>query len=373
MGRTFAIITGGGTAGHVMPALSVAQALVARGHRPDEITFVGARRGLEARMVPAAGFEVNLLPGRGLVRRMRLSNLLAVGGMSVAFLRALSIVARKRPSVVVSLGGYAGLPSSMAAVVFRTPLVLVNPDAVPGGANQMMARFAEACAVAFDGTSLPRALVTGTPVRRAIVEISRTPVEVDRARHVLGIPSGRKVLAVFGGSLGSSQINQAVQGLVTRWKDREDVAIYHVVGRRDWSASVEDGPAPDSLIHYTPVEYEERMELLYASADLIISRAGANTVAELSAVGVPALLIPLPGAPHDHQSANAAVLARAGAAEVLPDSECTDDRLDREAGRLLADAELLHQMAKAAQGLGRPDASDRVAALVEEHAAKARQ
>lgn len=366
------MIAGGGTAGHTVPAIAIGRALVARGHGPDSIHFVGSRRGVEARLVPDAGFAITLLPGRGIQRSLSPANLGAAFGLSVAGARALWLVARRRPRVVVSVGGYAGLPAALAAVVLRRPLVLAESNAVPGAANRVVSRFAASAAVAFEGTDLARAVVTGNPVRTEILTVERSAEARAEARRALGLPGARAVVAVFGGSLGSRRINDAVRGLVERWGARSDVAVRHVVGRRDWPAHAAvptdghpGGDGADDGLVYQAVEYEDRMELVYAAADVAVCRAGGSSCAELTVVGLPAVLVPLPGAPGDHQTANAQALARAGAAVVIADAELDADRLAAELDALLADPEARRAMAERSAALGRPDAADRVAALVE--------
>ena len=191
------------------------------------------------------------------------------------------------------------------------------------------------------------------------------------ARAALGLPEGRRVIAVTGGSLGALRINRAVLGAVERWADRADLAVRHAVGARDWDLVQAERPAlpPDGEgLVYQPVRYEDRMDLLMAAADLLVCRAGGNTVAEVAVVGLPAVLVPLPNAPGDHQTANARALADAGGGVLVPDAELDADRLVTEVERLLADDELLGAMGRAAASVGRRDAADRVAALVEEHA-----
>lgn len=369
---TEVVLAGGGTAGHVLPALSIAQALVARGHLPGSIHFVGSRRGQESVLVPAAGFSVSLLPGRGVPRRLSREAMEAAAGLAVAFLGSVGILARRRPAVVVSVGGYASLPVALASVALRIPLVLCNPDAVPNGAHRLVARFAAASAVAFDGTALPRATVTGSPVRPEVASVDRSPDGRRRARAALGLPEGRRTVAVFSGSLGSARVNSAVSGLASRWSGRADVSIRHVVGRRDWGSmpawhaqpSGASVAAEEGLV-YRPVEYEEHMPTLLGAADVLVGRAGASTVAEVAAVGLASILVPLPGAPGDHQTANARVLADAGAAVLVPDGECTEERLAQELDTLFADANRLDAMDKAAATLGHPGAADAVAAVVE--------
>lgn len=375
--RRYALVAGGGTGGHLVPALAVARAL-GEGHGPDAVELVGARRGLDAQLLAGEGVPVTLLPGRGIARRLdarsMLANVGAVVGLVAAFVAALVVVIRRRPSVVVAMGGFACVPTAMAAAVVGIPVVLVNVDAVPGAANRLVGRFARAAAVAFEGTALPRAVVTGAPVRAVIVDGAH-PDEAARsaARDALGLPSHRLVVAAVGGSLGSKRLNEAVIELAELWAKRRDVALYHVVGRRDWSWASPAAPRqpPQSegdTLCYIQVPYEEKMALFYQAADVVVARAGANTVAELAVVGVPAILVPLPGAPGDHQRANAAVLERAGGALVIPDSQCRGPRLATEIDILAADPGRLRAMGAAAAVVGRPDAVTSVAALARSHA-----
>ena len=290
---------------------------MAAGHDRASIEFVGSRAGQEAHVLAERGFPFTLLPGRGLVRGFRprdvAANAGAVAGLACASLRAVGIVVRRRPDVVVSVGGYASLPASLAAVACRVPLVLVNVDAVPGAANRLLGRFARAAAVGWEGTPLPHAVVTGTPVRPAIAALAGGSYDRADARRSLGLHEDRSTVVAVGGSLGARRINDAVVGLATRWADRGDLAIYHVVGRRDWDGSPGNRAGGRGGLDYLRVAYEDRMDLVYAAADVVVGRAGAMTVAELAVAGVPALLVPLPGAPGDHQTANARGARAAGA------------------------------------------------------------
>ena len=371
-GRRYALVAGGGTAGHLQPALAIAEALVDEGHERGTIEFVGSTRGQDRLTLEGRGFPFTLLPGRGIVRslapRAVVANLGAAVGLAVAVVRGFGVVARARPRVVVSVGGYASLAASLAAVVTRVPLVLVNVDAVPGAANRLLGRFARASAVGWEGSSLPRAVVTGTPVRPEIAGVTRGPDEQKTARRVLGLPEDRATVAVFGGSLGARRINGAVLDLSERWKDRDDRSIYHIVGRREWDEGLSVRPHATGLA-LVRVAYEDRMDEVYRSADVVVCRAGAMTVAELAAAGVPSILVPLPGAPGDHQTANARVLERAGAAVLLPDESCDASSLGTTLDGLLSEPALLESMGRAATGLGRPDAAAAGARLVEASAA----
>jgi UDP-N-acetylglucosamine:LPS N-acetylglucosamine transferase len=308
-----------------------------------------------------------------------LSNVLALFGLASAFVASLLLVARARPSVVVAVGGYASVAPTVAAAVFGVPVVVLNVDAVPGAANRLLSRIARAAAVAYPGTEIKRAVVTGAPVRpevAALADEDDRPGARSDARRRLGLPMGAFVAAAFGGSLGAKRLNEAVLGLVGMWSGRGDVAIYHVVGTRDaeWAAAAaaelladRDG-GRQGRICYVQVAYEEHMELVYAAADVAVCRAGANTVAELTATGTPSILVPLPGAPGDHQNANARVLDAAGAGIVIQDDVFDARRLGDELDRLVGDRDRLASMADAARELGRPDAAGAVAALALSHA-----
>ncbi|MGI8810647.1 MAG: UDP-N-acetylglucosamine--N-acetylmuramyl-(pentapeptide) pyrophosphoryl-undecaprenol N-acetylglucosamine transferase [Acidimicrobiales bacterium] len=367
MTATWAVIAGGGTAGHVVPGLAVARALVARGHAPESIHWVGGQRGTEGAMVTEAGFGVTLLPGRGIQRRLTAENLGAAWGLTRAGAQALAIVRSRRPAVVLAMGGWASVSCAMAAVAQGVPVVVAEQNAVPGAANRLVGRFAKAASVPFPGTPLPRAVVTGNPVRAEILGVDRSRAGRAAARAALGLPEGAKVLAVFGGSLGALRLNNAVLGALEAWTGRSDLAVRHVVGERDWSMVTGRSAAGGGLF-YQPVRYDDRRELSLAAADLAVSRAGGNTVAELAAVGLASVLVPLPGAPGDHQAANARHLSDAGAAVLVADAEMSADRLVREVDALLGDPSRLEAMEAAASRAARRDAAEAVAALVEAHA-----
>jgi undecaprenyldiphospho-muramoylpentapeptide beta-N-acetylglucosaminyltransferase len=354
----FALVAAGGTGGHTYPALALANELVARGHERAAIRFVGGRRGLEGRVVPEAGFEIDLLPGRGLARRVTFQNLRAIAEAVLAALRSLRLVRRYRPGIVVGFGGYASLPCVVAARCLRVPTVVHEQDAAPGLANRIAVRLGARPATSLPDTPLRGAVLTGNPVRAEFAELVRAP-----ARPPL--------VLVTGGSLGARTINDAALELYARWRDRDDVAVHHVCGERnaaECERHLDTVRAPADALRYTLVAYEHSMHRLYARAAVAVCRAGAGTVAELTAAGLPAVLVPLPGAPSDHQTRNARTLERAGAALVVGEDECTGEHLDEILSKLLVDAGALEHMGTAARALGRPDAAARLADVVEEHA-----
>ena len=365
--RTFAIVTGGGTAGHVLPALAIAEALVEAGHPRASVHYAGSERGLEARLVPTTGFPMTLLPGRGIQRRLTLDNVGAVLGLLVAVGRAVRLVGRLRPSVVIAVGGYASVAVSLAAALRRIPIVVAEQNAVPGAANRLIARFARASAVSFPGTPLPRAVLTGNPVR---AEIAAIDPDRDRsaARAALGVAPDRRLALVTGGSLGARRINEAVVAALPSWRGRTNLAIHHVVGRRDWDAIRAEVPADLDGLDYRPVEYEDDMASALAAADLAVCRSGSGTCFELAAVGLPSVLVPSPVVTADQQTRNARHLVDAGAAVLVPDAELDGARLVAEVDRLLADDDRRRAMATAARAWARPDAARAIAALAEEHA-----
>jgi len=361
------LITGGGTAGHVYPALAIAEALVVRGHDRSRVLFVGARRGLERVLVPPSGFPMRLLPGRGLLRRMSWRNLVALGGLGIAFVEALGLVARLRPGVVVAVGGYGGVACGLAAAALGVPVVTVNVDAVPGAANRLVGRFAASSAVARPGSGLRHEVVTGVPVRDAALAVDRSPAGRGAARGALGIDAERSVVAFVGGSLGAARLNRAALGLRRILADRADLLVYHVSGARDLAAlAAEVAAEPVGALEYRLVGFEERLPELFAAADLVVSRSGAMTVAELGAIGTPSVLVPLPGAPADHQRENARVLEQRGAAIVLDDADATADTLAALVSALLSDRRRLEEMERGARSGANRDAAASVAALIDD-------
>ena len=365
---TFAIVTGGGTAGHVLPALAIADALVEAGHPRASVHYVGSERGIEARLVPPTGYPMTLLPGRGIQRRLTLQNVAAVAGLLVAAMRAVGLVRSLRPSVVVAVGGYASVAVGLAAVLWRVPLVVAEQNRAPGLANRLLARFAKVSAVSFPGTPLPRAVVTGNPIR---AEISALDPARDKAaaKRSFGVDERRRLLLVVGGSLGAWKINQAVVAALPLWTDRDDLAVHHVVGRRDWAAiSAGQASVTTGALERRAVEYEDDMPGALAAADLVVCRAGSSTCFELAAASLPAILVPSPSVTADQQTGNAQHLVSAGAAVLVRDAELDGARLAAEVEALLADPDRMAAMGEAARRWARPDAAADIAALARVHA-----
>lgn len=364
----FAVVTGGGTSGHALPALAIMDRLLGHGHSADELHYVGTTRGIEARLLPPTGYAYTLLDVVGLQRGLSKRNLAFVPKMVSATWRARSLLRRVRPRVVVNVGGYASMPATFAARWCRVPVVVVSYDRRPGLASKLSARFAKASAAAFPDSPLPRAHTTGAPLRPEIISLDRAR-DRESARASLGLPADRLVITAFGGSLGARAINEAVAGLVERWSDRADVAVHHVAGDR-WL--VDAPPARDGAagIMYDVIGYEDRMPLLYAASDLMITRAGASTIAELAATGMPAVVVPWPGAAENHQVDNARTLTDVGAAVLLEEADLTVDRLATVLADLLDHPDRLAEVGARAFAEGERHRGDSLIDLIETVAAR---
>jgi UDP-N-acetylglucosamine--N-acetylmuramyl-(pentapeptide) pyrophosphoryl-undecaprenol N-acetylglucosamine transferase len=356
------VIAAGGTAGHVVPALAVAQALQAEG---VSVTFIGAGRA-EAQLVPAAGFALENLAVEGLDRRRPWRALRALGLAARAVPRARALLAELSPAAVMGGGGYAAAPVLVAALTLRVPYVLTEADSRLGLTNRLLAPFASRVCLSFPPAHArpararlfsrrrrrraePRYRVTGRPM---------APAAADRAsaRAHFGVAPDETLVLVFGGSLGARSINHAAR---EAFRDAS-LRVLHISGARDYEELAEQVPPSGSGYELRellePVEFDQAL----AAADLAVARAGGS-VFELAAAGIPSVLVPYPHATADHQSGNARWMANGGAAIVIPDSELDGPRLAREVGALLSSESRLESMTAAARKLARVDAADRIA------------
>ncbi len=367
---TDVVIAGGGTAGHVLPGLAIADALVERGMARDAIHFVGAKRGMESRLVPARGYAGTWLEVRGVRRSAHPANVGAAGRLGFGTVRALRLLRGLRPRAVVSVGGYASIPAVSAAKMLGIPIVAVSYDKIPGRASLLAARLATVTAVAFPDIRppLPRAVLTGAPLRREIATLDRAHARAG-AREAFHLPLDRFVVLVVGGSLGSGLLNDVTAEFVAAHRADRALAVRHVVGERNARDRLPRRLDGWGGLLYLPVAYEARVDLAYAAADLVVARAGATTVAELAAVGAPSVLVPWKLATEDHQRANAAYLGEAGGAVVVDEDAFDADRMAAEISSLRADPARLAAMATAAASVGRRDGAERIAELVERVAA----
>jgi undecaprenyldiphospho-muramoylpentapeptide beta-N-acetylglucosaminyltransferase len=358
---TFAVVTGGGTAGHVLPALAVAEALVAKGHSPSTIHYVGAQRGIETRLLPETPFATTFYDVVGFQRRFTRRNLGFVPRLLRSSRAATRLLRDLRPRVVVSVGGYASLPAVLAARRLHIPVVVVSYDRFPGRASRFAARRATACAVAFPDSPLPRAKLTGAPIRRAVLDVDRRR-DAATARAALGLSPDRFVVAVMGGSQGSGILNDAVGSMLDAHSADRGLAIRHVVGER-FLADASPPRVGRGGVLYQPIGYEDRMPLVYAATDVVVGRGGASTVHEVAVTGVPAILVPWSGATGDHQTANVSWLADEGAAVLLPERRIGE--LAQVIERLRTDASARDDLSDRARAMGEVHRSGSLAELVE--------
>lgn len=362
------VLAAGGTAGHIFPGLALARRL--RDGHGAEVLFVGRAGGQESRLIPAAGFRLVTVESRPFVRRLSPAALAAPVAALRAARRARRVV--RGADVAVGMGGYTSVPVAVAAWRERVPLVLHEQNAVPGLANRLAARWARAVALSFAeaASRFPRrarTVVTGNPVRDAI---ARVPAERDaltaEAREELGLEAGRRTVVVFGGSQGALHLDRAAAGAVGLLGDRDDLQLLIITGPAHVQ-EVERRLPHGSPLPVRAVPFVDRMELVYAAADLAVSRAGAGTIAELTVAGVPALLIPYPYATGDHQEANARALQRAGGAAVLLDDQLEPAILSERVLEMLEPVRL-KAMGERSAAFGRPDAAEALANLVVESA-----
>jgi UDP-N-acetylglucosamine--N-acetylmuramyl-(pentapeptide) pyrophosphoryl-undecaprenol N-acetylglucosamine transferase len=348
------LIMAGGTGGHVFPALAVAAELSARG---VAVAWLGTRRGLEARVVPAAGYPLETMRVSGLRGKGVLRLLLAPFMLVVALLQALLIQLRLRPCAVLGMGGFAAGPGGVIAWLLRRPLLVHEQNSVAGMTNRWLLPFARTVMEAFPG-SLPakyHPVHTGNPVRAEITQLP-SPAERFAAR------SGALRVLVIGGSLGAHALNETVPAAVQQLAAGQSLQLYHQTGSADVAAVQAAYAAFDMDARVDA--FIEDMAAAYAWADVVICRAGALTVAELAVVGVASILVPFPHATDDHQTGNARFLADAGAAILLPQATMTADKLAGLLTDFLEQRDLLEEMAARAQALALPDAARRVAALI---------
>lgn len=360
------LLAGGGTGGHVFPAIAVAEELVAD-DAAASVLFVGAQGGLEERLVPAAGFTLELLAvgklqGAGWLQRLR-----TLRGLPPAVWQALTIVRRFDPQIVVGVGGYASGPLALAATLARRPLVLLEQNAVAGATNRVLARLARQVVTSFPGTQGLAPGVghcLGNPLRRELVArlASRRPLDQaeDRPRRLL----------IVGGSQGARRLNElGVEVLPALARELGGLELIHQTGAADQeqvSAAYAQAANQQANFHARVEAFIDDMAQAYRWADLVLCRAGATTLAELTVAGLPAVLVPYPHAANDHQAENSREAVEAGGAIMIRQHELDAARLSRTLKGLLADQPRLLHMSRGMRSCARPQAATRVVKLLRE-------
>jgi UDP-N-acetylglucosamine--N-acetylmuramyl-(pentapeptide) pyrophosphoryl-undecaprenol N-acetylglucosamine transferase len=344
-----AILAGGGTGGHVIPALAIANQL--KQSYNAEVLFIGTARGIENRLVPAAGYPLQLVRVGALKNVSLMTRLKTSLDLPRALFQAGRILSEFAPDVVIGVGGYASGPAMLSAVMKHIPTLAFEPNVVPGFANRIVAKFVSGAAVHFEETAkyFRRAEVTGVPVRQAFFDIP--PKQ-----------RGTPTVLVFGGSQGAHAINEAVfRCLPVLRREAPGIHIIHQTGERDYNDALAAYNAQGEDAEVS--KFIEDMPAAFARADLVVCRSGASTVAEIAAAGKPAVFVPFPRAADDHQRINAEALARHGAAVVVEESKLEGVWLAETIAALLQDANRLGQMSNAARALAHPNAAKDIAAM----------
>ncbi|HEU4886989.1 MAG TPA: undecaprenyldiphospho-muramoylpentapeptide beta-N-acetylglucosaminyltransferase [Thermoanaerobaculia bacterium] len=354
------MVAGGGTGGHIYPAIAIAREFLAR-DVTRKVVFVGTQRGLEKTIVPKAGFPLEFIDVAGLKGMRGLNLLRSVVRLPLGFIQAWKHVGRHRPSVVLGVGGYSSGPVLVAAALRGIPTIIHEANAFPGLANRVLARWTTAVAVAF-AEALPRmkrkdGVVTGNPIRQEFFDLG--------AKHRQPTTDNRQRLLIFGGSQGSRVLNDAMTGallFLARLKDT--LQIVHQTGPNEL-AKVQTAYQQSAFANARVVPYLDPMADEIAAADLVVSRAGAMTIGELSAIGRAAILVPFGAATNNHQELNARVVEKAGGAIVITESELSPERLAGAISEVLADPQRSQRMGAAAKQLAIPDATKSIVDLIE--------
>ena len=348
-----AIIAGGGTGGHVIPGLAIAQEL--KKNYNGEVLFIGTSRGIENRLVPAAGFDLRLVKVGALKNVSLSTRVKTMFDLPRAVWESRRIFSEFRPEVVIGVGGYASGPAMLAAILRRIPTLAFEPNVVPGFANRVVARFVSEAAVHFSETAkyFRRCSVTGVPVRQEFFGVSNN--------H-----DATPTLLIFGGSQGAHAINQAVLDAMALLRQRiPNLHIIHQTGERDYNHAQAAYAASDEHAEGEVEVYRfiDDMPSFFGHADLLLCRSGASTVAEIAAAGKPAIFVPFPRAADDHQKRNAEALEKAGAAVMLEESKLTSETVVDVLASLLNNPSRLAEMGDAARSLAHPGAARDIAAM----------
>jgi UDP-N-acetylglucosamine--N-acetylmuramyl-(pentapeptide) pyrophosphoryl-undecaprenol N-acetylglucosamine transferase len=360
-------IAGGGTAGHVNPAIALAHAL-----QPDEAVFIGTARGAEARLVPTAGFTLRSIVVAGFDRAKPWMLPQTGARAARAVFQARSILADGRADVLVGMGGYVSLPSVVAARSLSIPVVLHEQNIVFGLAHKVSKPLADRIAVSFEdtlATAGAKGVYVGNPVGPALTGLLRHERRAEALAR-FGLDPARKTLLVFGGSQGARRINEAASGLLEVWSQRSDLQVLHITGSSAYGQiAARAASATGGAFIYRVVEFVQDMADAYSAADLALCRGGATTFAELAVVGLPAVIVPYPHHRDRQQERQGRVAERAGAAVVLDDVATNTRSVAEVAGDLLADDAKLSSMSSCFRSLARADAAEHLSRVVREVAA----
>ena len=358
------MISGGGTGGHIYPALTIYKTLETM--VDANFLYIGTERGLESRIVPKEGIPFTTLPVQGLQRKLSLDTLVTAGKTLSSLWKANQLISDFKPDIVIGTGGYVCGPLLLAAALRGIPTLIQEQNVVPGITNKILSRFVDMVAVGYEEAipHFPRAkkvIYTGNPVRPSVVTANR-----EEARAYFGLQDDQTAILVAGGSSGARSINTAMQAVHEHYKGREDIKIIHATGTDEYSRvceslGIQEGDVYSSTSHIVP--YLDNMDMAMAASDMAIFRSGAIGLAELAVRGIPSILIPYPYAAADHQTFNAKAFVDAGASTMIVDKELNGTRLLQAVDAMLADQRCRKRMAEATLQLGKPEAAIEIAKL----------
>ena len=358
------MISGGGTGGHIYPALTIYKTLETM--VDANFLYIGTERGLESRIVPKEGIPFTTLPVQGLQRKLSLDTLVTAGKTLSSLWKANQLISDFKPDIVIGTGGYVCGPLLLAAALRGIPTLIQEQNVVPGITNKILSRFVDMVAVGYEEAiphfpSAKKVIYTGNPVRPSVVTANR-----EEARAYFGLQDDQTAILVAGGSRGARSINTAMQAVHEHYKGREDIKIIHATGTDEYSRvceslGIQEGDVYSSTSHIVP--YLDNMDMAMAASDMAIFRSGAIGLAELAVRGIPSILIPYPYAAADHQTFNAKAFVDAGASTMIVDKELNGTRLLQAVDAMLADQRCRKRMAEATLQLGKPQAAIEIAKL----------
>lgn len=364
------IFTGGGTGGHLYPAISAARVLKEK-YPDSKILFVGSRDGVEASLIPKEGFDIKFVTCSAFYKNpMKL----AVGAAKIlrGVASSLSVISSFKPDVVVGSGGYVSAPVTFAAFIKKIPVVLLEQNTLSGKTNRLIGKIAKKICISFEGSASEfpkgKTVFTGNPVRTDIVSAQRS-----ESRKKLNIGEDRTCILITGASQGAKSINEAILDCAARWKDKK-WTLLHLTGSKNFDevkSAAEDFFKQQHALDYRIIPFMDDISSAYAACDLVIARAGATTIAEITARGIPAVFVPYPYAAEDHQKKNALFLEKEGAGIVIEDSYLKD-KLASSVENLISDTSLTASMAEKSRRLGKPDAVFEILKVLESFKSKDR-
>lgn len=362
------LISGGGTAGHINPALTIAK-FIKQKMSDSEILFVGTKKGLETKLVPREGFEIKLIKVRGFKRKISLDTLVAVKEMFQGFIEARKIIRNFKPDIVIGTGGYVCGPVLFNAAMMKIPTLIHEQNAYPGITNRILSAVVDSIAISFKESkkyfkaAKDKIILTGNPVRAEMLNNDK-----EKARHNLGLSPGKPFILIFGGSRGAERINECTVDMIQNHFSIDDCNLLFATGEKQYESickQLESNNSPSLKV----VPYIYDMSDVMNAADLVVCRAGAITISELTAIGIPSIMIPSPFVTANHQEYNARALEEQGAAVVILEKDLSSSILFQQIKDLLKDKEQLAKMARNAKKNGIINAAEKIYSAVQQIAA----